>query len=161
MVGGGSFHLPHNLFHSTLLSSIHFSLPIPICLKNGIFSLHCNRELSHVEIWSRFFHLCGTYTSKWWTLPGWCRWFCLIWMFWVCLPSPIWCNGDHSQCLYLIAINFNWSTWLWSIIQWNLQHKTSQTTFDVFNQSQHLLYSLHKPFFAFQLHFCLSWNISN
>ena len=164
VVGGGSFHLPHNLFHSALLSSIHFSLPIPICLKNGMFSLHFSRELWHVEIWSRFFHL--TYVEP---IPqsdehyqaGANHFQCLIWMFWVCLLSPIWCSVDHFQCLDLIAINLNWSTWPWSIIQWNLQHKTLQTTFDAFNQSQHLLHSLHKSFFAFQLHFCLSWNISN
>ena len=36
-VGGGSFHLPHDLFCSALLYSIHFSLPITICLKNGTF----------------------------------------------------------------------------------------------------------------------------
>ncbi|CAN0452797.1 unnamed protein product [Rangifer tarandus platyrhynchus] len=34
VTGGGSFHLPHNLFHSTLLYSIHFSLPITVCFKN-------------------------------------------------------------------------------------------------------------------------------
>ena len=45
----------------------------------------------------------------------------------------------------LITINFNWSTWTWSIIQWeNLQHDTSQT-FNTFNQSQHFLHTLHKP----------------
>ena len=31
----------------------------------------------------------------------------------------------------------------------NLQHATSQTTFDTFDQSQHLLHTLHKSFFAF------------
>ena len=35
----------------------------------------------------------------------------------------------------------------------NLQHETSQTTSDIFNQSQHLLHTLHNSFFAFQLHF--------
>ena len=32
----GSFHLPHDLYHSTLLYSIHFSSPIAICLKNFV-----------------------------------------------------------------------------------------------------------------------------
>ena len=36
--------------------------------------------------------------------------------------------------------------------------ETSQTSFDTFNLSQHLLHTLHKPFFAFQLHFDLSGN---
>ena len=40
----------------------------------------------------------------------------------------------------------------------NLQHKTSQTTSDTFDQSQHLLHTLHKSFLTFQLCFCLSWN---
>ena len=35
----------------------------------------------------------------------------------------------------------------------NLQHKTSQTTFDIFNQSQHLLHTLHKSFLCV----CFSW----
>ena len=39
------------IFHSTLLYSIHFSLPITICFKNGTFSLHLSREF-HVEIGS-------------------------------------------------------------------------------------------------------------
>ena len=57
MVGGGSFHMPQNLFHSTLLWNIHFSSPITICFKSKMFSLCLSRE-SHVEIlpW-RFFSL--------------------------------------------------------------------------------------------------------
>ena len=54
VVGGGLFHLPHDLFYSTLLYNIHFSLPITICCKNGTFSLCLSRE-SHVEIWLRRF----------------------------------------------------------------------------------------------------------
>ena len=50
----GSFHLPPNLFHSTLLYSIHFSLPITICFKNRTLSFHFSREL-HVGKGSRFF----------------------------------------------------------------------------------------------------------
>ena len=36
--------------------------------------------------------------------------------------------------------------------------ETSQTTFDMFNQAQYLLHTLHKQFFVFQLHFYHSWN---
>ena len=36
VVGGGSLCLPHDLFSSTLLYSIHFSLPVTICFKNGM-----------------------------------------------------------------------------------------------------------------------------
>ena len=39
VVGGSSFCLPHNLFHSTLLYSIYFSPLITICFKNRKFSL--------------------------------------------------------------------------------------------------------------------------
>ena len=37
----------------------------------------------------------------------------------------------------------------------NLQHRTSQTTFNTFNQSQHFLHTLDKSFFS---HFYLSYN---
>ena len=44
----------------------------------------------------------------------------LIWIFWVCWLSPVWYNVDCSPCLNLIAINFNWSTRPWSIVQWEI-----------------------------------------
>ena len=40
----------------------------------------------------------------------------------------------------------------------NLEDKTLQNTFDMFDQSQHILQTLQKSFFAFQLCFYLSWN---
>ena len=69
VVGDGSFHLPHGLFHFTSFYSIYFSLPIIICFKIRRFSLRFSRE-SHVEIWSRKYFpskLCRTQTSKWLT----------------------------------------------------------------------------------------------
>ena len=39
----------------------------------------------------------------------------------------------------------------------NLQHETSQTTFDEFSQSQHLLHTLLWSIFVFQFCFYLSW----
>ena len=54
VVGGCWFHLPHHLFRSTLLHSIHLSSPVTICFKNGTFSLCFSKEL-HAEIWSRRF----------------------------------------------------------------------------------------------------------
>ena len=39
----------------------------------------------------------------------------------------------------------------------NLQHETSQTTFDEFNQSQHLLHTLLWSIFVFKFCFYLSW----
>ena len=55
-VDDGSFHLPHNLFRSTLLYSIHFLSPITTVFKtkDWMFSLCLSREL-HVEIQSRGF----------------------------------------------------------------------------------------------------------
>ena len=49
MAGGGSFRLPHDLFCSTLLYSIHFSSPTTICFKNGTVLLCLSRE-SYAEI---------------------------------------------------------------------------------------------------------------
>ena len=56
----GSFCLPHGLFCSILLYSIHFSSPVTICFKNGMFSLCLMKHfIMHVEIWSKkvFYHL--------------------------------------------------------------------------------------------------------
>ena len=63
MVGGGLFHLPHDLFHFTLSYNIHFSLPITICCKNGTLSLRLSRE-SHVEIWLRRIFFCLIYVER-------------------------------------------------------------------------------------------------
>ena len=41
----GLFCLPHNIFHSTLLISNHFSPPIRICFKNGAFLLNLNSHM--------------------------------------------------------------------------------------------------------------------
>ena len=67
MFVGSSFLLRHDLFHSTLLYSIHFSPLLTICFKNRIFLLYFGRGM-HAEIQSRrFFYLLnlrGTQTSK-------------------------------------------------------------------------------------------------
>ena len=85
---------------------------------------------------------------------------CLIWIFRLCRLSPAWHNVDCSQLMsrfdrYQLQL-------VYATVEHrparNLQHKTSQTTFNTFDQSQHLLHTLHKSFFAFQLHFYLSWN---
>ena len=52
------------VFPSTLLYSyIHFSLPVTICFRNRTFLLHLSRE-SHMEIRSRRFFFCLTYTDR-------------------------------------------------------------------------------------------------
>ena len=141
VVDGGSFHLPHDIFCFTLLYSIHFSSPITICFKNRTFSLRFSRE-SHVEIWSRSFfsfNLCGTQTSKRFTWPSWCKWFsALIWIFWVCRLSPVWYNVDCSQLLFRFdgyQLQLVYPTVEHRPAR-NLQHETSPTTFDRFNQSR-------------------------
>ena len=161
--GGGSFRLPYSLFRSTLLYSIHFSSPVTICFKNRTFSLCFSRE-SHAEIWSRRF-FCLTYVepkhqSDSHNQAGANDFQRLIWIFWVCQLSPAWSNVDCSQLL------FQYDPYQFQLVYLtmehravrNLQHETSQTTFDMFNQSQHLLHTLHKSFCAFQLRFYLSWN---
>ena len=84
---------------------------------------------------------------------------CLIWIFCVCQLSPTWYNVgcsqltsrfDHCQ-LQLVCPTVEHRP------AKNLQHETSETTFDTFEQSRHLLHTLHKSFFfAFQLCFYLS-----
>ena len=54
VVVGRSFHLPHDLFRSTLSHSIHFSPLLTICFKNRLFSLRLSRE-SYAEIRPRSF----------------------------------------------------------------------------------------------------------
>ena len=74
--------------------------------------------------------------------------------------SSAWCNIDCSQLMsqfdcYQLQL-------VYPTVEHhparNLQHGTSQTTFDMFNQSQHLLHMLHRSFFVFQLCLYLSWN---
>ena len=59
--------------------------------------------------------------------------------------SLVWYNVDCSQCVHLIAINFNWSPRRWGIVQREI---SSTATFDTVSQSQHLLHTQHKSFFA-------------
>ena len=140
MVGGGSFRLPHDLFCSTLSYSIHFSSPVTSCFKNGTFSLRLSREL-HVEIWSRRF-FCLTYVepkhqSDEHNQAGANDFQCLIWIFWVCRLSPAWYNVDCSQFMsrfdrYQLQLVY---PTVEHRLERNLQHETSQTTFDVFSHS--------------------------
>lgn len=44
VVGAGSFCLSPVFFHSALLYSIHFSLSITICFKNGTFPLYFSKD---------------------------------------------------------------------------------------------------------------------
>ena len=73
-------------------------------------------------------------------------------MSWVCWLSPTWHNIDCSQlmcqfdCCQLQLVYLT----VECCPARNLQHKASQTSFDLFSQSQHLLHTLHKSFF---LHF--------
>ena len=95
MVGAGSFHLPQDLFHSTLLYSVHFSSSVTVCFKNGTFSLYLGRE-SHAEIQSRrvfSLNLCGIQTSKQLTWPSWCKWFSVLDLDILSVSAPLmWCN---------------------------------------------------------------------
>ena len=91
VVGGGSIHLPQDLFCSTLLYSIHFSLPITICFKNGMFLLHLSREF-HMEIQLRFHstYMEPKHESDEHNQASENDFQHLIWIFWVCQRSPMW-----------------------------------------------------------------------
>ena len=81
----------------------------------------------------------------------------LIWIFWVCWLSLMWYNVDCSQLMSQFdryQLQLIYPTMQHCPLR-NLQHETSQSTFDTFNQSQHLLHTLHKSSLAFQLHFTL------
>ena len=69
--------------------------------------------------------------------------------------SPTWYDIDCSQLMSQFdTINFNWSTRLWNIIQREISStKLHKPLLTHFKKSQHLLHTLHKSFFAFQLHF--------
>ena len=84
----------------------------------------------------------------------------LIWRFSVCWLSPTWCSIDCSQLMSPFdhyQLQLVYPTRKHRPAR-NLLHEISQTTFDTFNQLQPLLYTLHKSFFVFQLHFYHSWN---
>ena len=86
----------------------------------------------------------------------------LIWIFWACWLSLVWYNIDCSQLmswfdryqLQLVYLTVEHR------LARNLQHKTSQTSFDTFDQARHFLHKLNKlvGFFKFQLCIYLSWN---
>ena len=118
-----------------------------------------------MEIQSRRFYslnLCGIQTSKRLTyqLAGKDFWY-LIWIFWLCWLSPKWRNVDCSQLMSWFdcyQLQLVYPTRKHGPGR-NLQQETLQTSFDMFDQSQHLLHTLEKSFFlVFQLHFYFSWN---
>ena len=83
---------------------------------------------------------------------------CLIWIFWVCRLSTSWYNIDCSQLMSRFdcyQLQLVYLTMEHHAVR-NLQHETSQTTFDMFNQ--YLLHTLCKSFSVFRLCFYLSWN---
>ena len=75
----------------------------------------------------------------------------LIWIFCVCQLSLTWYNTDRSQLmpqfdhdqLQLVYLTME------HCLARNLQHKTAQTTFVLFDESQYLLHTLHKSIFVF------------
>ena len=87
-------------------------------------------------------------------IPGWYTWFSTLdlktW-FWVCWLCPMWYNVDYSQLMsrfvcYQLPL-------VYPTVEHrparNLQHETSQTTCDMFDQSQQFLHKLHKAFLCF------------
>ena len=79
----------------------------------------------------------------------------LIWIFWLCQLSPTWHNTDRSQLMSLFDCSQLPLVYpsVEHLTARNLQQKTSQTAVDTFDQSQHLLHTLHRSLlfiFAFQ-----------
>ena len=75
----------------------------------------------------------------------------LIWVFWVCQLSPTWYNFACSQLMsrfdcYQLQLVY---PAMEHCPARNLQHDTSQTTFDTFDESQNLLHTLHHLFLGF------------
>ena len=152
------FACPTISSHSTLLYSIHFSSPVTICFKNRTLLLPLSRE-SHAEIQSRrFFRLIYVepkHQSDEHNQAGASDFQHLIWIFWVCRLSPTWYNTDCSQ--FMSRFDRCQLQLVYPTLEHhparNLQHKTSQTTCDMFNQSQHLLHTPHKSFFCVSVAF--------
>ena len=164
LVVGGHFTFPviFSIPHYCTVPSFH--RPTEFVLKNG-FSLCFSRKLQ-VEIRSRrffFTYVEPKHQSDELDQAAANDFQHLIWVFWVCWLSPVWCTIDYSQLM-------SWSDCyqlqlVYPIVEHhpvrNLQHKTSKTTFDTFS---HSIFSIHGTifffffFFAFQLRFYLSWN---
>ena len=72
-------------------------------------------------------------------------------MFWVCRLSPAWQNVHCSQ--FMPQFDSFWLQVVYLTVERrparNLQHENLQTNFDMFDQSQHLLHTLHKSFLCF------------
>ena len=104
-----------------------------------------------MEIQSRFYslNLCGIQTSKRLTYQlGGNDFRYLIWIFWVCWLSPKWCNVDCSQLMSWFdryQLQLVYPTREHGPGR-NLQQETLQTSFDLFNQSQHLRHTREKSF---------------
>ena len=115
VVGDDSLWLPQNHFHSTLLYSIHFSLPVTICFKNRMFLLHLSRD-SYVEIRSRRF----LSTSLMWNpnikvinITNLVQMIFNAWFAYFEYASYLPCGITLivlNYCFNLILINFDWST---------------------------------------------------
>ena len=155
VVGGGSFHLPHILFHSIFLHSIHFSLSIKICFKNGMFCYVSVENCMWKYGQEAFFSLMWNPNIKVINQVNANNFQRLIWIFWVCHLSSVWYNVDCSQLMSLFDQSQLQQVYL--TVEHHparhLQHKTLQTTFDMVKQSQQFLHTLHKSFFFF---FCIS-----
>ena len=115
-----------------------------------MLSWHLSRE-SHAEIWSRRFYFCIAYVelndqSDEHNQTGANDFQSLIRKCWVCLLSLVWYNIDCSQLKFWChchQFQLVYQTVDYRPVR-NLQHETLQTTFDMFVQSQHILYKLYK-----------------
>ena len=74
----------------------------------------------------------------------------LVWLSCICQLSPMWYNIDCSQLLSWFdhyQLQLVYPTVELCPVR-NLQHESSQTTFDIFDQSLHILHTVHKSLFC-------------
>ena len=169
MVGGGSFHLPHDLFRSTLLYRTTFSSPVTICFKNGTSSL-CSSRQSHVEIWSRkvlglFFFFCLTSVESKYQSNLITKLVQMIFLAWSGYFEYVPYLSHGTMLIFLNNVNV--SIWLLSTSTGLPNCGTQSSKSTAWNFANHIWHvqsiTTHSPytakiFFVFQLHFYLSWN---
>ena len=166
MVGGGSFHLPHDLFHSTLLCRNTFHHLSQFVLKMEYFRYV--QVDNHMQKYGqeRFFgFFCSTSVESKYQSNLITKVVQMIFLAWSGYFEYV-THLSHGTMLTGLN-NVNVSIWLLSTSTSlpncgthpaNLQHEILQTTLDMFRQSQHFLHTLQRSFFVFQLHFYLSRN---
>ena len=164
LVGGSLFHLPHTLFHSTLLYTIHFSSSVTICFKKQNISVMFQKRITCENMVKKVFslNLCGTQTSKW-----------LIYQLGVNDFQHRFGYSEYvnnllygitliilNLCLDLIIITLDLSLQPWNIRQWEKKSGQNFTNhfWYIWLVTAPSQYTAQIFSCVFKLHFYLSWN---